>query len=479
MKVYFVNSNGDYPNDFPPLGMLYLASYIRSVGHNVKFYDLGAPGALWTVFEERLKEFSPEVVGVSLYTTQIEISVSLINKIKELVPTTKIIVGGPHVSALPGATLREEVNIDVEVFGEGEITLSEYLRHYETGVPRLSEIDGLVWRNGKEIVQNSAREYIADLDSLPFPAYDLVKEFRYSRDKFAYGFRVGIIVSSRGCPYRCTFCNKAVHGSRYRRKSPGKVVEEIRLQKEILGIDEVYFVDDLFVTNKSWLEEFMLLYRTSNIGLPWRCLGRVDQVGFPVYEKMKKAGCFLVQFGIESGDNDVLKKIKKNITREQAMSAVCAARKAGLNTATYFVLGHPDDTYSTIKKTIEFAQELNADACHFFVMVPFPGTYNYTLLPDNLKTAWKRIRYYHKGEHPICLCELTPLELYKLEKQARYEFYGRGGYFLTNVLTFRFPIRLGVIRLGAFLVCGFMKSILSLSGKRVVPKLRSNHAPEC
>lgn len=471
MRVLFANSAGSYPNQFPPLGLLYLASVVREDGHQVSFYDLGALNSSRKLLREQLRTFSPEVVAISLYTTQIESAMSTIEMIKSIVPECIIVVGGPHVSALPGDTIATNKFVDFEVVGEGEETIIELIRALKGGDNNFSGIAGICFRSKNEIVKNEPRGYIQDLDKIPFPAHDLMKPFKYSYDKFANGKKVGIIISSRGCPYQCTFCNKAVFGSRYRRRSPANVINEIQAQKDILGIDEVYFVDDLFVTNAKWLDEFLHMYKRAHPGLPWKCLGRVDQVDEKMYWRMRDAGCFLVQFGIESGNNEVLKKIGKRITKEKAIAAITAAKRARLNCATYFIFGHPGDTYKTVSETIQFALELNADVCHFFVLVPFPGTDNYKLLPVELQKAWNRIQYYHKDQYPISLCELSPEELFKLEKQARYEFYGRWAYFVANVLNFKKPIKINAIKCIGSTVFFAIKAYLGFTEKRIMPKI--------
>ncbi len=471
MNIFFLNTPGDYPNQFPPLGLMYLASSCRNNGHSVFFYDLGAHNAKHDECMAELASADAQILCISVYTTQLLTTIELINDIKNRLPTLKIVVGGPHISALPTETMQSCPAIDFEVFGEGEHTLHELLKALSSN-STLDAIRGLCYRDAGGIRQNEARQRIADLDSIPFPAIDLITRFHYSYDKFAYGKKVGVAVSSRGCPYNCTFCNKAVFGNKYTRRSPENLIEELREQKRILGIEEIYFVDDLFVTDETWLSRFLDLYRESGINLPWKCLGRVDQVDGDMYHRMKAAGCFLVQFGVESGDEAIIKSIKKGIKIEKVREAVASCRKAGINTATYFIIGHPGETAATALRTLSLACQLNADICHFFVLVPFPGTANYRYVPEDLQKDWHRIRYYHKGQYPISLCDLDPEVLYHIEKQARYEFYGRIGYFFTNPCSLRFPFKLTVIKAGASVVYFAIKWLLIIRGKRVLSRLR-------
>ena len=477
MKIFFINTPGDYPNQFPPLGMLYLAATAQKENHEVNLYDLAAGNASYESFIQEIKSVNPQILCFSIYTTNLENSTTIINNIKRLLPETIVIVGGPHISALPRETISNCQPIDFEVFGEGEVTFIELIKAIQSKGD-FSKIDGLCYRDGTEIIQNKPRERLKDLDSIPFPAYELVKRFKYAYDKFAYGRKVGIAASSRGCPYNCTFCNKSVFGNKYIRRSPQNLIDELHFQKKVLGIDELYFVDDLFVTDQKWLDRFLDLYKKSGLKLPWKCLGRVDQVEEATYVKMKEGGCFLLQFGVESGDQRILNSIRKGITVEKAKEAVRSCQRAGINAASFFILGHPGETYQSAIKTIKAAQEINADVCHFFVLVPFPGTYNYQFVPDELKKNWKSIRYYHKNEYPMSLCEIEPEELYYLEKQARYEFYGRLQYFVHNVLSFRFPFKITVIKAGASTIYFLIKCLLTITGKRIYNKIKKKSLKE-
>lgn len=456
MRIILINSRGDYPNEFPPIGLLYLASIVRQYGHTVKFYDVGAQGKSEAELLHLAKKFEPNVCGISLYTTQLLSSYRIISHIKRLLPSCKIVVGGPHAAALPEHTMQECPFIDFLVYGEGEITFTELLNSLQEG-KNYHTIKGLFYRVDGNVRKNVPQSYIKDLDTLPFPAWDLIKDFRYCYDKVTIGNKVGVLVSSRGCPYKCAFCNKAVFGTTYRRRSPKNVVAEIEYQISTLGINEIYFVDDLFVFDRKWLEEFYLEKKKRRIKIPWKCLGRVDQLELKDYEKMQRNGCFLVQFGVESGNDEVLRDIKKGITISQVKKAFENARATGLSTAGYFIFGHRKDTYDTAWETFKLATELNPDFAHFFILVPFPGTTVYQYVPETLKRDWDRIRYYHKKTLPISICKIKPKDLVHLYNHARMAFYTHPNFLVTNILLSKSPLKLTLRKIEAFLGFNFLR----------------------
>ena len=444
MKVYFLNINNDYPNQYPPIGLLSLAAVCEEKGHEVFLYDLGAKNANYEEFIYEFCSIQPDVICCSVYTTNFLMTLSVLDHLKKIKSNLIIIVGGPHVSALPGSLVKNYSFINYEVIGEGEESLIDLLG----GIIIPSSIKGIVYRESfGSIAMTEKRERIKDLRELPLPKIDLIKRFIYSRDKFSMGKRVGAIITSRGCPYNCTFCNKAVFGNTYTRKSTGSVIAEILNQIEVLGIDEINFVDDLFCTDKKWINNFISLLRCYNIKLPWKCTGRVNSLDEYYYEKIKQAGCFMIQFGVETGDETILKSIKKRIKHHEVESTIAACKRVGLNTATYYIIGHPGETHTTAKKTIDFAKHINTDVAHFFVLVPFPGTENYNLVDPELRDDWSRIRYYHNYGLPISLCEISPEELKKYELSAKISYYSRI-LFLKNC--FRKPYKLSLIKISAF-----------------------------
>ena len=444
MRILFINPAGFGTNEYPPLGLLYLASVAKRNGHEVDFFDEGIDKSELNIVGYVRKQ-KPDIVAFSLYTVNLIDSYRLIKKISELNPRPIIITGGPHATALPEKTLQECPEIDYLIYGEGENTFIELLEALEEG-KEVKNIKGIYYHNNRIIMHTEPRPYIKDLDSLPFPSYDIIQKYHYPMDMVVKGKRVATVITSRGCPYHCAFCNKAVFGDEYRRRSPKNVVSEI---KELIskGIDEIYFVDDLFAFNKKWLLGFYEELDKEKIRIPWKCLGRVGTLGYNDFKAMKEHGCYVIELGIESGNNKILKDIHKKITIEEAEKTIREAKKAGLAVHTFWILGHRLDTEETIMETINTAKRFNSDFISFFILVPFPGTEVYKFVPEELRYRWERIGYYHKDTSPISICKVSSQRLLELEEKAFLTYFLRFRYIIDNILFTKRGLRLIKIKM--------------------------------
>lgn len=431
MKVLFINPPGFGTNEYPPLGMLYVAATARINKHKVDVYDAGIDGLERALLFIKTKDY--DVFAFSLYTTNLLDTYDFIDQIRKDGYKNIIVVGGPHATALPKQTMLECSNIDYLVYGEGEETFVELLDVLGDS-KKIEDVKGVYYRDKGKILNTESRPYIENLDTIQTPAWDLVDKHKYPMDMVLRGKKVATIITSRGCPYNCDFCSKAVFGTRYRRRSPENVVREIKFLKEVNKVDELYFVDDLFAFDRNWLNRFYEELGKEQINLPWKCLGRVDKLNFDDYKKMRQHGCYVIEFGIESGNNEILKDIHKNITTKQAVDAVREAKKAGLAVHTFWIFGHKLDTEETIKETVNLAMCINSDFVSFFVLVPFPGTKVYKYLPEDLRYHWDRISYYHKNTEPISICNVSPKRLLELENYAFFRYFLRFKYIRENIL---------------------------------------------
>lgn len=351
------------------LGLAYVAACLLRKGHEVRVIDaksenLDLPGVV-----ERIRNWSPQLVGVTAMTHEVVHAAELCSAIKEVLPQTVAMVGGPHTTALPEDALREFPSIDVAVRGEGEITACELAAAVEGGGPRhtWSAIAGIAYRDSGHIVLNAERQAVEDLDSLPFPAWEL-----FPRVPGGWGLYAG-----RGCPFRCAFCQRVL-GSRIRMRSVDNVMAEIQEQEARTGQQDSWFQDETFGVDRQWTDDLLdrLIDRNSRRARPWhwKANSRANLADRALYRKMKRAGCRMLDFGIESGNPEILRRIHKSITLRQAREAIAAARDAGLRTNAFFIIGHPGETWASALQTVRFARLCGADSIAVGVMVPYPGT---------------------------------------------------------------------------------------------------------
>ena len=357
---------------YPSLALGYLTGFLEAKGVNVLTIDAAFDGLSLNEVKDYLLKFQPQVLGFTAMTHRITHVAWVATELKKLFPESPIIIGGPHPTVIPARTLQEFPIFDIAVIGEGELTLLDLVKSIQAygSTQRLASIKGIAWRFEDKIKTNEPREPILDLDSLPFPKYDHIKR----------RIRIYPIFSSRGCPYQCVFCCR-IHGNRLRVRSPKNVINEIEYAINKFNPKLLDFADDTFTIPKRRAMEIcdLMISEGLNKRIKWTALSRVTGVDQALFDKMKEAGCIKVDFGVESGNPDVLKRIKKEITVTDAQKAIQMAKKAGLKTGSYFIIGHPYETTQTICDTIELATKLNTNTVSFGIMVPYPGTEVYEM----------------------------------------------------------------------------------------------------
>lgn len=416
-----------------PLGIAYIASFIRNKGHSVKLVDVKLFGDAW---KENIigiiKNEKPSFVGISCVTPAMPDALRIAETVKSVDKNIKVILGGPHPSALPEECISYD-NVDLVCFGEGEFTFLELLEGKEFG-----GIKGLCYKDGGKIKINPPRELISDLDSLPWPAYDLLPVHNYGNPFLGKSI---IMVTGRGCPYNCLFCSsKTINKQRYRLRSIKNVIEEIEYLYNNHGIRGFLFADDTFTLIPKRTEEFCNEIIKRGLKISWGCDTRVDAVTPELAKLMKKSGCNLVKFGIESGDEKILKVIRKGITLDQVRRAVKIVKSAGIKAHGFFIIGHPYDTEDSIRKTIDFAKSLPLDYAQFSVLTPYPGTDVLDMAKKNegielLSHDWGKFRRYDK---PIIrLDKLSPEQLERFHGIAYQEFYMRLSYMAKRLFSTR------------------------------------------
>lgn len=357
-----------------PLGLFYLAGYLREHGCTVDAIDAEARNMPLERLVAHIREGRFDVLGISTTTVAFHRALELARAVKQALPDLPVVVGGPHVSSQPLHPL-QFAEFDYAVRNEGEETLLEIVQMLENGSDPAA-IRGLVWRRGATPVMNEARPYIQDLDGLPLPAYDLIPDLSvYSPPPFNYRKRpTANIITSRGCPNECTFCENTTFGRKVRMRSAASIVDEIEFLMSRHGVREIAFVDDTFTVRPQRIYEIFDLAARRGLKFPWSCMSRVNTVDEKLLRYMRANGCWYVSFGIESGDEDVLKVIRKNIKLPDVERVIDVSSRIGLRTKGFFIVGHPKETVATIDKTIDFARRLKLDHVVVTVNTPMPGT---------------------------------------------------------------------------------------------------------
>ena len=451
MKVLFINppftgfgGMEGHGGRQAPLNLAYLASYLRAVQphHEIAIFDGEAYGADFEEVNEFIKTFKPQLVGLTMPTPAYLHVLEIAKMAKEYSKGCWVVVGGPHPSAFASETTREE-NIDFSISGEGEMSFSLLIKTLETG-GSLESIGGLAYKTDEGVHYNTNKTLIDNLDDIPFPARDLLPMDRYviTGPKRVSGRLGGNMITSRGCPYDCTYCDSKVMWTRAARlRSVGNIVDEIQECKDTYGIGEINFHDDIFPMSKNHTIEVCKEIQRRKIDIRWVCMNRVNFCYPEVMEEMYKAGCRKIMFGFESGSNEILKLIKKKATIEQAQEAVKICRSSGIKVMGSFMIGNIGEDEHSIRQTIDFSKSLDLDTASFFVSIPFPGTELFTqasekgYLKDKIK--WSDFCVLGTDDPPMVLLNITPQRVLELQAQALKEFYLRPKYILKKFFGIR------------------------------------------
>lgn len=416
-----------------PLGVFYLASCIRQRRYEARIFDGEALSMIAADIAARALEYRPDVVGISTTTVAFHRALEMATELKARMPAVPIVMGGPHVTACADDVMRHP-EIDYAVIGEGEISFSallDVLRDHGDpaavrGIafrPDASPKDSPKESKERPVVINPPMPLVMDLDTLPFPAYDLVPDFSlYNPPPCNYRkIPVANVITSRGCPNHCTFCDRSVFGAKLRQRSAANIAEEIDLLYRRHGVREIAFVDDTFTIRPQRMIDLFDLLNRRNIRFPWTCMSRVNTVDFDILRFMRDNGCWHISFGIESGSEDILRRIKKNISLDEAKRVMDWCRQLGILTKGFFIIGHPGETLDTIEQTIRVAVDMPLDDVVVTLNTPLPATeqfheaHRYGTL---METDWSKFNLWNPVFVPTGLSE-------HLLREKHREFYRR------------------------------------------------------
>ncbi|MFX1364618.1 MAG: B12-binding domain-containing radical SAM protein [Promethearchaeota archaeon] len=365
---------------FPPMGILYLATYLSENNFDVSIFDQFARGASFERTLNWIKREDPDILGFSTITTAGTgiTSAEIARRVKEEInPNVKILFGNYHATFNDTRILNKYPFIDACVRGEGENTLLEIAEKTEKG-KNFQDIRGLTYRDNGRIIRNNDRPLIENIDILPFPNRKFLGNVEYKSEVEGLDISLGnftTAASSRGCAYQCTFCSSSMFWHKWRPRSPNNIVEELSLL-ESQGYQNLYWIDDNFTINKKRLMELSYLVRKEKIDLNWMAEGRVTQSSKELLTAMKHMGCRIISYGIESGSQRVLDWYKKNITLNQIYNALENSKKVGMDVVLgNFIVGAPIETREDIIQTFNFAIKLNIDFPQFHVLGIIPGNW--------------------------------------------------------------------------------------------------------
>jgi anaerobic magnesium-protoporphyrin IX monomethyl ester cyclase len=423
-----------------PIYLSYTAAVVEEAGLEVSFIDAIMDELSIEAFAQKVRDLAPGLALVETSTPSIDFDLETAAAIKRSSPETFVALLGSHVTYFDRETVAENPGVDAVIRGEFEYTAADLGRMLQDG-GNLSGVQGITYRDDDgDVRRNPDRALFEPLDGMPFPARHIVKGEGYRAGIYSGGLPTAM-VSSRGCPYRCTFClwPDVLYGHKFRARSAANVVDEIEEAVRIHGHDEVYFDDDTFTIDRQRVMDICRLIQERGLEreAEWIAQCRVDTVDREMLEAMKAANCGYILFGVESGSSEMLKRMKKGITRAKVREAFKLTREVGIKTQAFFLFGMPGETQETIQETIEFAKEINASSTQFAIAIPHPGTALYDECKAN---GWLTSEDWADYTAESSLIEtpwLTAKEVEEARIRAYREYYYRPQFIVGEALKIR------------------------------------------
>ena len=412
---------------YPPLGLMYLAACIRKFSkqkHDIRIVDCDTDKLDFKALEKEIKGYAPDVVGVTAYTPIIYDSWQTLKLAKKINKKIITVIGGHHSDIYPKETINLG-GIDYIVLGEGEYIFPKLIDALEKKQDP-KKVEGIVFKKNGKIIITGNPGFVENLDELPLPARDLV-DWRKHQCVLGKENVVATIMSSRGCPYRCTFCYKPLKARAWRFRSAENIVKEVE-QCYKLGIREIFFFDDNFSVDVRRVKAICDEIVKRKLKISWSFRGRVNTLDYDMLVKCKKAGCHRIHFGVETGSDEGLRKIKKDITTEQIRKAFKLCKKTGIVAVANFMIGLPGEKKREMFNTVDFANSIDADYAEFAIVTPYPQTelYEEGLKRKIFKTDfWKEFakRPYPGFELQVWNEYYSREELFKILEECLHRFY--------------------------------------------------------
>lgn len=450
---------------FPPLGLMYVAAILERAGHDVIIIDSSALELSKKRTLEKIKRFNPNILGFLLTTWMFRQTLEWISYLKRKI-NVPVIVGNYALEQYPREVLSHS-EIDFGIIGSAEKSLPKLIDALENG-NSFENIEGLGFKKNGKIIINYPKILHGDLNNLPFPARHLVPNKKYA-GFYSQKKNFTIMVTSKGCSHQCTFCDMGK--TKFNARNPQNVVDEIEKCFKKFGVKEIDFFDRSFTADKKRVIDICRKIRKRGIRISWSCRARVDEVDEELLREMKMAGCRLILYGIESGDQEILDKEHKGITKDRIRETINLTKKYGIRVQGFFMIGQPGDTKETVEKTLQFAKDLNIDYAQFMRTVAKPGAKLYEDVSKEL--GYDYFSSYILGEVPEMRLptpwtELSEKEIDLLTRKAYLGFYFRPSYILKTILRLgSFEELMRYVRAGLQMI--LFKSIFK-RGKKILVK---------
>lgn len=437
----------------PPMDLAYMAAILHRAGAKCRIKDYPMEGQGWEAVFDDISSFMPDVLIVSVTTSTIENDLHICETAKNINPQITTIAKGAHFFVFDKDVLERFRNLDVVIRGEPEETVNELVSGKD-----YSEILGISFRRGQDIIRNPDRSFLDNLDALPLPARDLLNNRLYRTPDTQEP--IAFITTGKGCPGSCVFCAaELVSGHKVRIRSVESVLGEIEECVNRYGIKVFFFSADTFTWNKQWVVDFCERIVEKNIKIRWGTNSRVDTLDEDMIALMKKAGCYVIGFGAESGSQFMLDTMKKNIMVAQIGHAVSLCKKHGIESFLVFVIGLPWETKETISETIRFVKNTQASFVEVNVAYPLPGTEFYAIAKENRLFNEREFLGHNYSSPMVRSFSLTTEELRYYRKKILQAFYMRPGYIARRISKINSPsVALNNLRYGLRLIHNLLKT---------------------
>lgn len=420
-----------------PLTLAISAAILKDAGFTVSLKDCSNDGISFEQLKHIIQDFRPALVIVNTSTPSIDGDLKVANLTKEIDKNIKTVFFGIHVTALPERVFKENPDVEFVINGEPEYTIRNFALALRAGSP-ISEVKGLIYRAGNEVIYNEKRPFIENLDELPYPAWDLINVGGYRLPITNRPFL--LVLTARACSHSCTFCAAGVfYGNRPRLRSWQKIVSEIKYVREKYNINDFLFWSENGITNKQHMYEICRGLANEVPGVKWVCNARVDIVDEELLKIMKKAGCWMIGYGVESGTQRILDSMKKNVTIEGIEKAVKITKKVGIEVTAHVIVGYPGETKSDILNTIKLLKRWDPDYIQVYCCVPFPGS---PLYGESKRSGWLKSTDWSMFEQNFSVIDtpkLSSQEVMALREKMIRSFYLNPRKILKTFLKIRSP----------------------------------------